>query len=104
MAYFDKGVEISKTVYNQERVLKAHFKSATRFFPTNSVSKIMFEKMKYVEPNILIGSFGIGKTFSIIGFIELVKHINRLKYLSYGKWVDKSTAEYHKKQLEMLKK
>lgn len=46
--------------------------------------------MAQTSPNILLGSFGIGKTFSIILFIELAKHVNRLKYLSYANWVQRS--------------
>jgi hypothetical protein len=70
MDYFKEGVLIDEIVFNQERVQSVStIDDKIRFFPTNSVSKIVFKIMKARKPNILMGSFGIGKTFSIILFI-----------------------------------
>jgi hypothetical protein len=53
--------------------------------------------MLQATTTIFQGSFGIGKTFSIIFFTELAKYVNKLKYLSYGKWVENSEDNEYKK-------
>jgi hypothetical protein len=69
MAFFKGGIELNLKVYNQERV--QYTKTVNDrfiFFPTYSITKYIFEKMRY-KLNIFTASPGIGTTFSIIMLI-----------------------------------
>ena len=84
---FSNGVKLNKFVFNQERIQNAIVDGKITFFPTYTVSNRIFGTIHNHCDNIVIGSFGIGKTFSVICYSLLAKYVNNLKFLALAPWV-----------------
>ena len=89
--YFSTGVELSPLIYDQERVSKAKEKKVTgkksklflTFFPTFTITQQIFKKIETFDiRTLLYGNYGVGKTFSLILFVELMRHISAYKHLA----------------------
>jgi hypothetical protein len=52
----------------------------------------------------LFGSFGIGKTISLVLYSELAQYIHKLVFLASGRWIPIEKQERYKAELKLLEK